>query len=253
MTSAYDSGPFDYDDFIRRYGPRATFKFLDRELSFSKKDVEGLIGASMDHSKWESMKEMITSTFNNLEDQCLALVATDHDGAGVSDYVDSVLEISDENQGAKTDNEIQQSDKSMATPDHDIAGISDFVDGVLEIGGEKQGADTDNETQEVLDKIRYLSFGQTGGGKRARVGGESTFEVRESDPQLLKEVAASFGTVWGVGNWEQMCLSDAVSVDNLKEMASSISSGTNVELKALKIMLCIPTVRDLQVFFSKMH
>ena len=46
--------------------------------------------------------------------------------------------------------------------------VSDMVDNAFEISDDKTDAETEiqqDEDQETLDKLRYLAFGQTGGGK----------------------------------------------------------------------------------------
>ena len=72
------SDTFDYDEFIRsRPGDEASFKLFEKVIAFHRLDVKGIFGLHfLDDSKWGAIKQLISSTFDQLEDQCLELATS---------------------------------------------------------------------------------------------------------------------------------------------------------------------------------
>ena len=93
--------------------------------------------------------------------------------------------------------------------------------------------------------MRYVAFGQIGGGKRARGADESTFEIRESDPQIIKDMLASFSTPWGRDKWAEMALSPQLPQEVLDAMIS-VQGGGGAEQRVHRLLMCLPQFKQLE-------
>ena len=94
--------------------------------------------------------------------------------------------------------------------------------------------------------MRYVAFGQTGGGKRARVVETAEhLNVHAEDPEIIKDLITSFSTPWGKADWSKMALAPQVPSEVLDAMIS-VPGGSTVEQRVQRLLMCLPQFKQLE-------
>ena len=83
--------------------------------------------------------------------------------------------------------------------------------------------------------MRYVAFGQIGGGKRARASGD--VEEVEGDPTIVKHLLQSFKNVWKKDDWEKILTDDSMDLATLQKMKDIMTARCGTpDAKAISLL-----------------